>query len=105
MPLPEQLIVDISQIRLQFKQLLADDTFLESAAAVELIKQFEHLLLDYSVQAKSDKELADYLALQLSWLIIETNEITSQKMVVAEQLLQITRARKGNASYDNHKLE
>jgi len=30
-------------------------------------------------------------------------QVNSEKNVVSEQLLQITRARKGNASYDEHK--
>lgn len=99
----KQLTAGIAQLQQQFMQLWSDAELTEPEVALDLLQQFEQALLQLVKQAESNNELGRYIQAQLEWLTQQMLQVNSEKNVVSGQLLQITRARKGNASYDEHK--
>lgn len=99
----KQLTAGIAQLQQQFMQLWSDAALTEPELALDLLQQFEQTLLQLVKQAKPNDELGRYIQAQLEWLRQQMLQVNSEKNVVSDQLLQITRARKGNASYDKHK--
>ncbi|KKO48168.1 hypothetical protein VT06_13065 [Arsukibacterium sp. MJ3] len=102
MSLTAELSANVAQIQQQFLELLEQE-LTDADAAISLINQFEQALLALSQQTVPTVKLTLYLQDNLSWLALQVEKLSAERTGVAEQLIQITRARKGNASYDNTK--
>lgn len=100
-----ELTACIAQLQQQFMQLWPDAALTEPQQAVDMLQQIEQALLQLVKQAQPNDELGLYMQQQLAWLAKQILQVNNEKNVVSNQLLQITRARKGNASYDEHKSD
>lgn len=111
------LVQQVDSVQQQFTELLSHDA-LDMEAGIELLQQLEHLLLTLAADANlssghisaDDSESTgnlpselEYLKRQLGWLAAQVELLQSEQAQISEQLLQLSRAKKGNASYDEHK--
>lgn len=103
MPLSVQLTEQVLQIQQQFADLSPSKDAEDAALATDLFQQFEQTLLRLITQEQPTAELGRYVQHQLNWMSQQVEQVNTEKMLITEQILQITRARKGNASYDEHK--
>lgn len=111
MPLNAQLTAQVADLKRQFIGLVTSTASIEIAAATDLLLTFEQQLLILAKEANSiahpstdlDIEIVRYIQSQLNWLALQVDQLKQEKTQISEQLLQISRARKGNASYDEHK--
>lgn len=109
----EQLFAQIAELKQKFAELLFSVETFDTADAVDILLSIEHKLLllakatnlNTKCSIEHSTDLGSYIQSQLSWLAEQIELIKAQKAILAEQLLQISRARKGNASYDEHKSD
>lgn len=103
MPLPVQIAEKISAIQQSFTALSPAKDVADAELAADLLQQFEQTLLLFIGRAEVTAEIGQYAQEQLNWLAQQALQLNAEKSLITEQILQITRARKGNASYDDYK--